>query len=77
MLPIKASTIHKTSTFESEHFLSENISVFDNNKYNAAIIDKPAGAEKKGSGKIGRDTTVLEDVRKLIKQVMRLYSVQD
>ena len=68
------SKIHKTSSYESEHFLSDNISVFDN----APVPDKPAeGLEKKGSGDIGRDTSVLEDVKKLVKQVMRLYSVQD
>ena len=72
---INASKIHKTSSYESEHFLSDNISVFDNN---AIAADKAAeGLEKKGSGDIGRDTSVLEDVKKLVKQVMRLYSVQD
>lgn len=72
---MKPSTIHKTSTYESDHFISENISVFDNNKYTAGTTT--SGLEKKESANIGRDTSVLEDVKKLVKQVLRLYSVQD
>jgi hypothetical protein len=39
---MKASTINKTNTYESDRFLSENISVFENNKYTAGT-EKPAG----------------------------------
>jgi hypothetical protein len=71
MLPIKAKTLHKTNTFESERFTSENISVQPNtvptrvNNQSPNIEDQPN--DKKDQSFTNGTTSVLEDVKKLIK----------
>ncbi len=78
-VPIKAKTLHKTNTFESERFTSDNISIQPHtlpalptakDKY-----PRGEGSSDKKDKSFNNGTSVLDDVKKLIKQITYLYSV--
>jgi len=71
MVPMKAKTLHKTNTFESERLTTENISAKPHSlpalptaQYKNA---REEGSSDKKDETFTNGTSVLEDVKKLIK----------